>query len=62
MVRTINRHETDQGMTYAEFSGLSTDEKPVTTDLATGSVFLEVDTGAAFFYDEEGGDWVEVGG
>ena len=33
------------------YAGLSTDTKP-TTDLATGSFFLEVDTSKAFFFDE----------
>lgn len=43
---------------YKELCGLSADEKPTGDDLATGSIFTEVDTGTVFFYDEES-DWVE---
>lgn len=45
---------------YIEASGLSTDTKP--DDCATGSIFVEVDTGKVFLYDEEGADderWTE---
>lgn len=44
-----------------EFAGLSTDTKP-TENLATGSTFLEVDTGDVFLFDEEGPTWNKVGG
>lgn len=43
------------------YAGLSTDTKP-TTDLATGSFFLEVNTSKAFFFDEASGNWIEAGG
>lgn len=46
---------------YAEFAGLHDDEKP-TANLVTGSMFVEVDTGAVFLFDEEaaaGSEWVE---
>ena len=40
-----------------EYKGLSTDTKP--TDCATNSLFLELDTGKAFYFDGE--DWNEIG-
>ena len=43
---------------YFEFAGLSTDTKP-TSGVGTGSIFVEVDTGTVFFFDEDGGTWVE---
>ena len=45
----------------AELYGTSNDDKP-TTGYATGSSFVEVDTGKLFLYDEESGDWSEVSG
>ena len=63
---------------YAEYNGKSTDEKPtifgqilnivngerVTKDIAisTGSIFVEIDTGDVFFFDEESKSWLKVGG
>jgi hypothetical protein len=38
--------------------GLSTDVKP-SSDIATGSVFIEVDTGKAFLFNESTSAWVE---
>lgn len=61
MVRIITEHIIDDDKKYIEAAGLSTDTKP-TEDLITGSVFIEVDTGLAFFFDEESGDWYELGG
>ena len=62
---------------YAEFAGKSTDEKPtlfgrnirivngerVTVDvgLSTGSVFIEVDTGDVYLFDETDSSWKKVG-
>ena len=45
---------------YIEAFGLSTDTKP-TTGIITGSVFVEVDTGKAFLFNESASAWVEVG-
>ena len=42
-----------------KLAGLSTDSKP-TTGIATGSSFLEVNTGKIFLFDEVGGTWNEV--
>ena len=46
---------------YKEFAGLSTDTKP-TAEVATGSTFLEVDTGDVFAFDEVSQNWNEIGG
>lgn len=46
---------------YAEFAGLSTDTKPV-DQIVTGSIFVEVNTGKVYFFNEEGdagSEWVE---
>lgn len=41
--------------------GLSTDEKPIdkfeNTPIINGSVFLEMDTGDIYLYDEENAKW-----
>ena len=44
---------------YVELFGLSTDSKP-TTGIVTGSVFVEVDTGKAYLFNETASAWVEV--
>ena len=65
-------------VTYVEYAGESTDTKPtifgqtitivngekVLKDItiATGSVFLEVDTGDVYLFSEADADWVKVGG
>ena len=46
---------------YMEIAGLSTDSKP-TTGLITGSLFLEVDTGKIYAYDEISETWTQIGG
>ena len=46
-----------------EIAGLSTDEKPTSNSYATGSSFMEVDTGNVYLYDETSpGAWHKVGG
>lgn len=58
MIRHIvNRPFTD-GKIYVRAAGLSTDAKPA-AGLATGSRFLEVDTGKVYFFDEAAGSWDE---
>lgn len=49
------------GKQYIEAAGLSTDTKP-SEDLVTGSLFLEVDTGTVYAYDEVSGTWNQIGG
>lgn len=41
-----------------EFAGLSTDAKP-TENVATGAIFVEVNTGKVFFYNSAAETWVE---
>ena len=60
MVRMLVREPQNDDIHYVELAGLSTDEKP--TGFATGSLFMEVDPGDAYFYDEEGKDWIKAGG
>ena len=55
----------DPPVRYLELAGLSTDTKPVdATDAevvtATGSRFLEVDTGDEYAYDEDGATWHKI--
>lgn len=61
MVRVTDYKFLDTGVKYFEYAGLSTDNKP-TEMVATGSVFLEVDTGDVYLYDEDGAQWSKVGG
>lgn len=59
-VRILKREPQLDDIHYVEAYGLSTDSKP--TGFATGSVFIEVDTGKVYLYDEDGAAWNEVGG
>jgi len=43
-------------------AGRSTETKPTGGKIATGSTYIEVDTGKAYFYDEVGAQWIEAGG
>lgn len=63
MVRAnpANTREYDDGRWHKEFYGLSTDTKP-TERLATGSLFIEVNTGDAYFFDEVSETWIKAGG
>lgn len=54
---TVHNPPTEQ-KAYKEGFCLSTDTKP-STDLVNGSILVEIDTGTVFFFDEEGGEWVE---
>ena len=42
-----------------EFRGLSTDEKPVER-VGNGSIFIEIDTGKVFMFDEQNKVWKEI--
>ena len=59
MVRSIYVGIIQNGAQYLEFAGLSTEDKP-TENLMTGSLFLEVDTGDMYAYDEEGNEWNKI--
>ena len=41
-----------------EYNGLSTDTKP-TDGVRNGSVFIEIDTGKRYLFDEENKEWNE---
>lgn len=48
------------------FTGLASDTKPVTEYngvlIRNGSIFIEIDTGKSYLYDEEGGKWIARSG
>ena len=55
----------DPPVRYLELAGLSTDTKPVdpvdaVVITATGSRFLEVDTGDEYAYDEDSASWHRI--
>lgn len=60
MVRILKREPQNDDIHYVELAGLSTDDKP--TMFATGSLFLEVDTGIWWAFDEEGLEWNPIAG
>jgi len=61
MVRRTNAvTATFEGKTYYEYAGKSTDTKPTGLDISTGSIFLEVDTGDVYAYDEAGVEWCKI--
>ena len=61
-VRITKKEILEDGYTYIEASGLSTDDKPDYAGLATGSLFLEVDKGDVYAYDESAAEtkWGKV--
>lgn len=50
------RYESGVQIKYVELFGLSTDAKP-TTNVANGSVFIEMDTKKLYFFDETNSQW-----
>ena len=58
MVRVTYVGAGDGSAAYQELAGLSTDSKP-TTGLFTGSIFVEVNTGKVFMFNEATSTWVE---
>jgi len=60
MVRIVEEKIIDENKRYIEAYGLSTDTKP-TELLITGSIFVEVNTGNAYLWDETGATWNKVG-
>lgn len=62
MIRVIENKWNGYGdKHYIEAAGLSTDNKP-TAGLVTGSLFLEVDSGKLYAFDETTDTWNEIGG
>ena len=62
MVRITVFQTHSSGKNYIEAAGLSTDNKPI-TDVITGSLFLEVDTGDVYARDEDGAagsEWLKI--
>lgn len=59
MVRITSERIFDGSKKYIEAAGLSTDTKP--SGVITGSLFLEVDTGDVYAYDEtDTGEWDKI--
>ena len=50
--------ENGDGVYYSENYGNSLETKP-TEGVGDGAVFVEVDTGKVFMFNENTGDWVE---
>lgn len=61
MIRVLEKKLQNDDVNYYEFAGLSTDTKPE-TNVCTGSVFIEVDTGDVYLFDESEPEWNKVGG
>lgn len=62
MIRITKYGPATIGAQYLEMSGLSTDTKP-TTGIMTGSLFLEVNTGDVYAFDEDGSageEWKKI--
>lgn len=60
MIRILEQRTIDGNVNYIEAAGLSSDSKP-TANICTGSVFIEVNTGKAYLFNEAAGTWVEQG-
>lgn len=58
MLRITTEQTFTEDKKYIEGFCLSTDTKP-TNGIITGSALVEVDTGKAFFFDEESSTWEE---
>lgn len=60
MVRILVENVFVTGKKYIEAAGLDTDQKP-TAGIVTGSLFLEVNTGDVYAYDETStGTWCKI--
>lgn len=50
------------GKDFQDFRGLSSDVKPITkfdgSDVENGASFLELDTGAVYFFDKSTKTWI----
>ena len=63
-VRLIDIEEVMPGQFFRAYVGKSTDEKPGDDDQVTqrtGNLFIEIDTGDTYFYDEESEGWILPG-
>lgn len=60
MVRVLESRVIDGNTSYIEAAGLSTDSKPK-AGVCSGSLFLEVNTGDVYAYDEtSSGTWHKI--
>lgn len=59
-MRTLVESKFVDGKKYVEIYGTSSESKP-TDGIVTGSVFVEVNTGKVFLFNEDSSSWVEVG-
>lgn len=59
MVRIIKDQVVQEGKHYIEAAGLHDDTKPE-SGIITGSLYLEVDTGDVYAYDEDGTQWDKI--
>ena len=61
MIRITDAHDVVTGSKkYIEYAGLHDDTKPTGTEIATGSTYLEVDTGDVYAWDETGATWHKI--
>ncbi len=61
-IENVNE-KTDGKYVSCELRGMSTDTKPTEigiNKIANGSVYIEIDTGKLFFYNEEDQEWNEA--
>lgn len=58
MISYNNVEITESGKRKVEIECLSTDTKP--TDIANGSLILEMDTGDVYAFDEAGAQWLKL--
>lgn len=61
MIRILEKKLQNDDVNYYEFAGSSKDTKPE-ANVCTGSVFIEVDTGDVYLFDEAETEWNKVGG
>lgn len=61
MDRAVDAREIAPDRYLKKIYGLSTDTKE-TANIANGSLFIEMDTGDAYFFDEENTRWLKVDG
>jgi hypothetical protein len=59
-MRALVENKFSDNKKYVELYGTSSDSKP-TTGIVTGSVFVEVDTGKRYLFNEDATAWEEQG-
>lgn len=60
--KIVPNNPDDPRKVYVEIACKSTDTKPTCEEWVSGSVLIEVDTGNAYFYEEEADTWNQAGG